>query len=185
MRLEIKSPSRVRVGKPAIVGFSLAAASIFSIVLFRTILEFIPSATGAVLTAMGTVAAGFVVVRWSLVDEPGDRPRPALLLILTLGFALVIFPILFEALPWGYTVYFGKPLSFETIVEEKIKRASFYLQIKESKPFYVMNPRIDVYLWNAVSAGDTIVVSGNQTLFGLSISHIDVKPRAKRAASDG
>lgn len=134
---------------------------------------------GMALTTVATLMVSFLLARLALTSGqeesifPKEKPSIRVLLGITfLIIALIMLLALSSALAWGYTAYFGTTSSFETTVESKTKARSRYMHIKESGPWYVMSPRVDIYTWNDISPGDKIIIQGRESIFGVSITDI-------------
>jgi hypothetical protein len=165
---------------PSILGTALGIIVLFCILLWRTILEFLPSAAGALSVAAAMVVVTVLIVRWFIssgIETSGFANLVANFLSLLLILLMVGMMLYFVscATLWGYTVFFGKPVAFETTVEKKIKTMSYHIRIKESDAFYSKNPTVDIFTWNDISTGDTIIIQGRESFFGVSISDINRK----------
>lgn len=162
-----------------IVGTLFAIGVVLSGIGWLLFVQFLLSVTGAVLVSIAAAASAYVILSWMLRSEQEGKTIFSFgvsvpLLVLPL-IAVCLFPLLGGILPTVYTEHFGTDVSFETVVEKKVKTRAYTIRIPESAGLYARNPNVDRWMWDQIEVGDRMIVTGKRTFLGIAISEIKIK----------
>lgn len=174
-----------RVRLQGLVGALFAILLVSALLGWLVFVQFLLSLPGLVVTSALNVAIASALLAWSFGSERDARwlsARRSDLLVRLFFLPLVVaamFPLFSGVMPDLYTRCYGKEVSFPTTVDKKIRTRAYTIKVTESRPIYARNPVVDRFTWDAISVGDTVVVKGMQSLFGVSISDIELPPKPK------